>query len=183
MMCRTLIPDFQSPGLGQDGDPDVLACQSFADLPGFVEDRNRAIGFDLANKVNAPGGDWQRIGQLSQLRGGQTLLWFAALRLLRRRPGQARRGIVGHIPVHKGRAGLTHASKRSKSSSLPKRVRPQAIQRLDLAIAFGFGDGQKDQFDAQVQTQSHKLPEDARHLVATAKSGIVVELQKVMKLI
>src|SRR5574341_607715 len=75
-------------------------------------------------------------------------------------------------------SGLTHASKRSKSSSLPKGVRPQAIQLFDLAIAFGFGDGQKDQFDAQVQTQSHKLPEDARYLVAATKSGIVVELQK-----
>ena len=179
MLCRTLIPDFQSSAMGQEGGPDVLACQTFAHLPRFIEYRDRAIRFDLANKVNASGGNRQRIGQLSQLRGGQALLWFAALRLLRRRPGQPGRGLVGHIPVHKGRAGLTHPSERSKSSSLPKGVCPQAIQLFDLAIAFGFGDGQKDQFDAQIQTQPNELPEDARRLVATTEGGIVVELQKV----
>lgn len=178
MLCRTLIPDFQSSGMGQDSDPDVLAYQTFADLPRFVEDRNRAIWFDLANKVNASGSNRQRVGQLSQLRRSQALLRFAALRLVRGRPGQPRRGIVGHIPVHKGRAGLTHTSKGSKASSFPKGVCPQAVQLFDLAIAFGFGDGQKDQFDAHVQTHSYKLSEDARDLVTTTKSGIVVELQK-----
>ncbi len=69
MLCRTLIPDFQASTMGQDGGPDVLAGQAFAHLPGLVEEGNRAIWFDLANKVNASGGNGQRIGQLSQLRG------------------------------------------------------------------------------------------------------------------
>src|SRR3972149_2204452 len=106
MLSRTLIPDFQSTAMAQEGGPDVLACQAFAHLPRFVEYRNRAIRFDLANEMKASSGNRQRVWQLSQLRRSQALLRFATLRLLGSCPGQARRRIVRHIPPDKGRTGF-----------------------------------------------------------------------------
>jgi hypothetical protein len=178
MLSRRLIPDFQSPTMGHESSPDVFACQAFAHFPCFVEHRKCAVRFDLANEMDASSCNWQWMRQVPDASRGQAMSRFATLRLLGSRLAQQRRRIVGHIPVDKGRTGLTHAPERRKQPSFPEGVCPQAIQLFDLAIAFGFGDGQEDQFDAQIQTQPNELPEDARGLVAAAKGGIVVELQK-----
>jgi len=39
-----LIPDVQSPGVGGDGGPDILAGQAPVHRPGFVEQSNRPSG-------------------------------------------------------------------------------------------------------------------------------------------
>jgi hypothetical protein len=72
-----------------------------------------------------------------------------------------------------------HLREGAKALSVPEGARPQAIQLFDVAIAFGFGHWQENEFEADVQTQAHKLSKDARHLVPAAEGGIVVELQKV----
>ena len=108
MLSRTLIPDFQASAGGDDRRPHVLAGQALAHLPGFVEHRDRAVGFDLANEMNPSGGQRQRIRQVGYLGGGQAVLGFAALCLSGRVLAQQRRRILGHIPVDKGRTGPTH---------------------------------------------------------------------------
>ena len=63
-------------------------------------------------------------------------------------------------------------------SAFPEGMAPQAVQFFDFAIVLGLGHGQEDQFDAQRQTQSNELPENARCFVPAAEGRIVVELQK-----
>ena len=64
MSRRTLIPNVQSLAMSNEGSPHILAGQSFAHLPRFVEHRNGAIGLDLPNEVDASCGHGQRIGQV-----------------------------------------------------------------------------------------------------------------------
>ncbi len=144
MLRRRLIPDFQTPAVGSDGGPHIFARQAFAYSPRFVEYRNRPVGLDLANKMNAPCSDGQWIRQVSNLRRRQTPLGLAAVRLLRGQVAQHGRGIVRHIPAGKCRTGPHHLPKRSKSASFPEGMPPQTVQLFDFAIVFGFGDRQED---------------------------------------
>ena len=129
--------------------------------------------------MNPSCGNGQRIRQVGNLGAVRRCVGSRRWACCGVTPVQEGRRIVGHIPLDKGRTGSAHASERSKPAALPEGVRPQAVQFFDLAIAFGFGDGQEDQFDAQVQTQSDELSEEARGFVAATKRGVVVELQKV----
>ena len=43
LLGRTLIPDFQLSTMGDKDGPHILARQSFAHRPGFVENRNSAV--------------------------------------------------------------------------------------------------------------------------------------------
>ena len=61
---------------------------------------------------------------------------------------------------------------------MPERATPEAIQFFDFAIAFGFGDGQEDQFDPEIQTEPHDLTDPAWRFVAATEGRVVVELQK-----
>ena len=178
MLRRTLIPDFQTSAMGGEGGPHVLARQALAHFPRFVEHCKGTIGLDLANEMNSTSRNWQRIRQLHHLSGGQPTMGFAALRLVGGHLAQHRWPIVRHIPADKCRTGPTHLPERSKPASLPEGLSPQAVQLFDLAIAFGFSDWQEDQFDAQIQTQSDELSENAWRFVAATKSRVVVELQK-----
>lgn len=178
-MSGSLIPDFQASAMSNQGRPNKFPCQTLADLPRFVEDSDRAIRLDLANEVDPSSRNRQGIGQTDDLFGKQTTNAFVLLCLLGRGVVQERQGMLGHIPIDEGWTGATNLSEGGELSAFPKGVPPQAVQFFDLAIALGFGDGQKDQFDAHKQTQPHELPKDARSLVTTTKGGIVVELQKV----
>ena len=175
---RALIPDFQSSAVGEPGEPHILSGQSFARLPRFVEHRNGAAGLDLSKERNVSGGDGPRIRPVHPLGRGQARLGFAAWRLRGSHMAQPGGCIIRPIPVHQCWADSTHRLERRKSSSLPKGMCPQAVQLFDFAMAFGFGDWPKDEFDAQVQTQANKLSKEAWRFVAAAKHGSVVELQK-----
>src|SRR3990172_4176444 len=179
MMSGTLIPDFQAAAMGDHRCPHVLARQAFAYLPGFVEYRNRTIGLDLTNEMDTSSSDGQGLRHVGHLIGRQAPFGFAALRLLGGHIGQEGRRVGRHIPAHKGWAGTAYSAERRKPAALPEGMPPQAVQLFDLAIAFGFGDWQKDKFDAEVQTQPDELPEDAWGFVAATEGGVVVELQKV----
>ena len=146
MLCRTLIPDFQTSAMSNEGSPHILARQAFAHFPGFVEYRNRTIGFDFPNEMQSPSSDGQRIRQVGNLRERQPVPGFGALRLSGGQAGQQRGRIVHHIPLHESRTGSTHMPERGKPLPLPEGMAPQAVQLFDLAIAFGFGDGQEDKF-------------------------------------
>ena len=176
MSARTLIPDFHSSAMGDNRYPDIFAGQAFAHLPTLIKDRNGTIRLDLSNEMNPSRCDGQRVWQVGYLSRRQMARWFVALSLLRCHIAQPGRRIIGQIPLDKGRTGAGHVSHRREAAALPEGVRPQAVQFFDLAIAFGFGDGQEDQFDAQVQTQSDELPEETRSFVTATKRGIVVEL-------
>lgn len=165
--------------MSNDGSPNIFACQTFAHLPGFVEDRDRAIGLDLANEMDPSGGNGQGTLQRQGLLGSQTTNPFMLLDLLWRGVVQERWCILGHIPMEEGWTGATDLSEGSEVSAFPEGMPPQAVEFFDFAIVLGLSDRQEDQFDAQRQTQSYELPEDARRFVATAEGGIVVELQKV----
>lgn len=60
-----LIPDVQAPGMGGERRPDIAVGQAATDLPGFVEERDGAIGLNAANEMNAAGGQRQRVGDLA----------------------------------------------------------------------------------------------------------------------
>lgn len=107
MLDRTLIPDFQSPAMGNDRSPNIFTCQTLADFPRFVEDGDGAIGLDLANEMDPSSGNRQGIGQMRDLFGGQMMKCFAILRLLRRGVDQKRWYILGHIPLDEGWTGTT----------------------------------------------------------------------------
>ena len=110
--------------------------------------------------------------------GSQTTNALVLLCLLRRSVVKERRDMIGHIPMDEGRTGATNLCEGCEVSAFPKGVPPQAVQFFDFAIAFGLGDGQEYEFDAQRQTQPHELSEDARCSVTTTEGRIVVELQK-----
>ena len=42
---------------------------------------------------------------------------------------------------------------RTEMTLVEEGVAPQAVELFDIAVALGFGHGQKDQFDAYVQTR------------------------------
>ena len=178
MLSGTLIPNLQTSAMGNERGPNIFACQTLAHLPGFIEEGDGAIGLDLANEMDPSSCNRQGIGQRQDLFGSQTTNAFVLLCLLRCDVVQERRCILCHIPMDEGRTGATNLREGGEVSAFPKGMPPQAVQFFDFAIAFGLGDGQEDQFDAQRQTQSNELPEDARRFVATAEGGIVVELQK-----
>lgn len=115
---------------------------------------------------------------MRDLFGGQMMKCFAALRLFRSAVDQKRWHILGHIPMDEGWTGTTYLSEGSEMSAFPKGMAPQAVQFFDLAIVLGLGDGQEDQFDAQMQTEPNELPENAWCFVPSAEGRIVVELQK-----
>ena len=179
MLARTLIPDFQSSAMSDNRYPDILASQAFAHVPTLIKDRNGTIRLDLSNEMNPSRGDGQRVWQVGYLSRRQMARGFVALSLRRCHIAQPGRRIIGQRPLDKGRPGAGHVSQRREAAARPEGVRPQAVQFFDLAIAFRFGDGQEDQFEAQVQTQSDELPEQTRDFVTATKRGIVVELQKV----
>lgn len=164
--------------MGNDRSPHIFPCQTLADFPRFIEKRDRAIGLDLANEMDAASGNRQGVGQMRDLFGCQTMKYFATLRLLRRGVDQKWWYILGHIPLDEGWTAATNVSERGKVSALPESMAPQAVQFFDFAIVLGLGDRQEDQFDTQIQTQSHELPENARCFVPSAEGRIVVELQK-----
>lgn len=105
MLNRTLIPDFQSPAMGNDRSPNIFTCQTLAHFPGFVEDGDGAIGLDLANEMDPSSGNRQGNGQMRDLFGGQMMKCLAILRLLRRGVDQKRWYILGHIPLDEGWTG------------------------------------------------------------------------------
>ena len=164
--------------MSNDRNPYIFSCQTLAHLPSFVEDSDGAIRLDLANEVEPSSCNRQGLGQMQDLFGSQTTNVFALLCLLRRDIAQEWWCMIGHIPMDEGRTGATNLREGGEVSAFPKGMPPQAVQFFDFAIAFGLGDGQEDQFDAQIQTQPHELPEDAWRFVATTEGGIVVELQK-----
>ena len=173
-----LIPNFQASAMSNDRSPNIFSCQTFAHLPRFVEDGDRAIGLDLANEMDPSGGNGQGIGQIRDMFGCQAMKCFATLGLFGSGVDQKRWYILRHIPMEEGWTGATNLSEGSEVSAFPEGMPPQAVQFFDLAIVLGLSDRQEDQFDAQRQTQPHELPEDTRRFVATTEGGIVVELQK-----
>ena len=176
-MSGALIPNFQASAMSNERRPNIFPCQTFAHLPGFVEDGDRAIGLDLANQMDPSGGNGQGVGQMREMFGCQAMKCLATLRLLRRGVDQKRWYILCHIPMDEGWTGATNLSEGGKVSAFPEGMPPQAVQFFDFAIVLGLSDRQEDQFDAHRQTQPHELPEDARRFVATTEGGIVVELQ------
>lgn len=178
MLSRTLIPNLQASAMGNERGPNIFPCQTLAQLPRFVEDGDGAIQLDLANEMNPSSRNRQGIGHVQDLFGSQTTNAFVLLCLLRSGIAQERWCMIGHIPMDEGWTGATNLSEGGELSAFPKGVPPQAVQFFDFAIARGLSDGQEDEFDAQIQTQPHKLPEDARRSVAATEGGIVVQLQK-----
>jgi len=178
MLSRRLIPDFQSSTMGDQRSPNIFACPPLADLPGFVEDGDGAIGLDLANEVNLSICNWKRIWQLADLSSRQMMKGFVLLRFLWGGVAQEGRHIIGQVPLDEDRTGTADLCERAEVSSLPKSMSPQTIELFDLAIALRLADGQEDELDPQTQTQPHELTKNARRLVTPAKGGIVVQLQK-----
>lgn len=164
--------------MSNDRSPNIFACQTFADFPRFVEDGDGAIGLDLANEMDPTSGNWQGIGQMRNPSGSQAMKYFATLRLLRRGVDQKRWYILGQIPMNEGWTAAANVSEGGEVSALPERMTPQAVQFFDFAVVLGLCDRQEDQFDTQIQTQSHELPENTRCFVPAAEGRIVVELQK-----
>src|SRR6266542_1311929 len=179
MVCRALIPDLQPARVGRDGGPDVLASQTLAYAPGLVEDRNRAIGCDAAQEMDPTGRDWQRLGQMRDLVRCQVAPGFAALSGLGSALAEFGWGIVGHVPMHKLRAGSGDTAHRTEATFVEEGVAPQPVQLLDVAVAVGLGHRQENQLDAHRQAQPHELTENPRDLVAATEGSVVVELQKV----
>jgi hypothetical protein len=178
MLSRPLIPDFQAPAMGNDRSPHIFPCQTLADFPRFIEKSDRAIWLDLANEVDTTSGNRQGVGQIRNLFAGQAMNCFATLRLLRRGVDQKWWYILGQIPMNEGWTAATNVSEGTEVSALPESMAPQAIQFFDFAIVLGLCDRQEDQFDTEIQTQTHALPENARCFVPAAEGRIVVELQK-----
>ncbi len=176
MLRGTLIPDVQSLAMGNDGGPDILAGQSSAHLPRFIEHRDGAIGLDLPNEVDASGGNGQCIGQACDLSRGQPTLGLGTLCLRGCQAPQHRRCIVRHIPLYKRRTCAAYTCERGEVLPFPEGMCPQAIQLFDLAIVLGFGDRQENESDTDKQAQPNESPEDAWGLVSSTKGGIVVEL-------
>src|SRR3972149_5320765 len=135
MLNRTLIPDFQSVAMRDEGRPHVLTGQAFAHFPSFGEDGDRPIGLDLSNEMDSASGNRQRIGPVGQLSSSQTPLEFAPLRLRRCHVDQARRRIVLHIPLDKCRADALHLPERAKSYRMLNLLRNAWISISILAIA------------------------------------------------
>lgn len=177
MLSRTLIPDLQASTMSNNRSPNIFTCQTLVDFPRFVEDGDGAIGLDLANEMDPSSGNRQGIGQLRDLSGSQTMNCFTTLRLLRRAVDQKRWYILVQIPMNEGWTAATNVSEGGEVSALPERMAPQTVQFFDFAIVFGLCDRQEDQFDAQIQTQAHELPENAGCFVSAAEGRIVVELQ------
>lgn len=116
---------------------------------------------------------------MQDLFGRQVMIAFLPLRLLGSPLPQEGWCVRRHLPVDEGWTGTTDLGKGSEASACPEGASPQTVQFFDFAIVLGLSNGQEDQFDAQIQTQPHELPEDAGCFVAPTERCIVVELQKV----
>lgn len=149
-----------------EGGPDVASGPAFANPPGLVEQREAAFGIDAADEVDTPGCDRQTIGQRRDLALGEAARPFGLLGALWRGRSQSGWRVAGVIPVHEAQAGARTGG-------------DAAEELLDVAIALGFARWQEDQFDAEVQGQSHELTEDPWDFVAAVEGGVVVELQEV----
>src|SRR5262249_54143396 len=179
MVEITSKPDIEGTALRGDGGPDIVARQRLGDAPKCVEDAKRAVGLHETDEMHAPRRDRQGGRQGAPQGGGKPGPMLGALPLRWGRTIQRGRTIVVHVPLDEARTLTTDVPKASKVMALPKgRATPQAVQLFDLPVVLGFGEGQEDQFDPDIQTQPGELPHHALDFVATTEDGVVVELQK-----
>lgn len=115
---------------------------------------------------------------MQDLFGRQVRIAFLPLRLLGSPLPQEGWCVRRHLPVDEGWTGTTDLGKGSEASACPEGASPQTVQFFDFAIVLGLSNGQEDQFDAQIQTQPHELPEDAGCFVAPQNAASLSSCKK-----
>ena len=179
MVGITAKAEVERMAMRREGSPAIVASQCLGHAPEFVEDADRAVGLHMTNEMHASRCDRQGGREAAALGGGKPGPVLGALALRRGHALQGRRTVVVHIPLEETRTLTADVAKAAKAMAWPKGwALPQPVQLFDLKIVFGFSERQKDQFDADVQTQPRELPHHALDFVAPPEEGVVVELQK-----
>ena len=75
--------------------------------------------------------------------------------------------------------GALNPGDRTKPSAFPEPLAPQTIEPFGHTIAFGFTEGNENQFDAEIQGETYKRTEHPWYFPIAIEGGIIIQLQAI----